>query len=157
MTATVYDRDWIAARIPHAGAMVLLDRVLEWDEQGIRCGTSSHRRDDNPLRAAETKKIGALCAIEYAAQALAVHSAFAAPAAARPRAGFLTSVRAVELHCPHLDDFDTELIVAAERLSGDANSALYRFSVSAGAQLVAAGRIAAVLDADRFGATGASA
>ena len=27
----IVDRAWIAARIPHAGTMCLLDRVLEWD------------------------------------------------------------------------------------------------------------------------------
>ncbi len=40
----------IAGLIPHAGAMCLLDGVLEWDEQRVRCVAHSHRDAANPLR-----------------------------------------------------------------------------------------------------------
>jgi hypothetical protein len=77
------DRQAIAARIPHQGSMCLLDTVLRWDAEEILCQTGSHLLADNPLRAAG--RLGVANAIEYAAQAMAVHGALLAGDAARPR------------------------------------------------------------------------
>ena len=41
------DRAGIAARIPHQGRMCLLDGVLEWDAERIRCCATSHRDPAN--------------------------------------------------------------------------------------------------------------
>ena len=41
-----FGRDDIARRIPHAGTMCLLERVLEVDAARIVCGADSHRRPD---------------------------------------------------------------------------------------------------------------
>ena len=38
------------AHIPHHGRMCLLDEVIEWDAQHIRCRSGTHRCADNPLR-----------------------------------------------------------------------------------------------------------
>lgn len=141
------DRDWIASRIPHQGRMCLLDGVESWDAEQIRCHAASHRAADHPLRA--HGRLGAACGIEYAAQAMAVHGALLAPAdGAAPRAGYLVSVRGVELHVTRLDDIAEDLTVSASRLSGSGDTILYQFSVRAAERLLLAGRAAVVTDAD---------
>jgi len=62
-------REAIAGMIPHAGAMHLLDGVLSWDADRIRCSSRTHRDRQNPLRM--DGQLSALCGIEYAAQAMA--------------------------------------------------------------------------------------
>lgn len=138
------DRAWIAAHIPHAGTMCLLDRVLEWDGGHIRCEAASHRAGDNPLRS--NGCLHAASGIEYAAQAMAVHGALCNAGAGRPRAGFLASVRGVELAVDRLDDIAGSLVIAAERLGGDGGSVLYGFVVSSEGKRLLAGRAAVILD-----------
>ncbi len=142
------DRADIAARIPHQGTMCLLDAVEAWDERAIRCRATSHRAADNPLR--EGGALPASSAIEYAAQAMAVHGALLAPPAAAPRTGFLASVRGVTLDTARLDTLDADLEIRAERVSGDDNNILYAFTVSAAGASVASGRAAVILDAGRL-------
>ena len=139
------DHAWLLAHLPHQGSMCLLDAVTEWDAQRIRCTASSHRAPDNPLRAHD--RLGAACGIEYAAQAMAAHGALLAAADNPPRAGYLASVRGVELHVARLDDIAADLEVEAERLSGDDNTILYGFRVSAAGRELLSGRAAVVLDA----------
>jgi predicted hotdog family 3-hydroxylacyl-ACP dehydratase len=141
----VLDRAWIAAHIPHQGSMCLLDVVREWSGEAITCTASSHTDPANPLRA--DGRLGAANGIEYAAQAMAIHGALLAGNDGQPRQGYLTSVRGVTLHAARLDDLAGELIVRAERLSGDANNILYQFSVSHADRCLLAGRAAVVLDA----------
>jgi predicted hotdog family 3-hydroxylacyl-ACP dehydratase len=61
----------IYARIPHAGAMRLLDAVLSWDKKSIHCSATSHADCRNPL--GEHGVLRNVHALEYAAQAIAVH------------------------------------------------------------------------------------
>lgn len=143
------DHAWLLAHLPHQGSMCLLDAVADWDAQRIRCTASSHRHTDNPLRAHD--RLGAACGIEYAAQAMAAHGALLAAADSAPRAGYLASVRSVELLVARLDDIATDLEVEAERLSGDDNTILYGFRVSAAGRELLSGRAAVVLDADKLG------
>jgi predicted hotdog family 3-hydroxylacyl-ACP dehydratase len=147
-------RDGIAQRIPHQGTMCLLDGVQAWDEESIRCEASSHVAPDHPLRA--QGRLGAACGIEYAAQAMAVHGALVAEsagagAAAAPRAGYLAGVRGVTLHVDRLDTVAGPLTVSAQRITGDANTVLYSFTVQAGAQALLSGRAIVVLDAAQIG------
>jgi len=146
------DRDWLLAHIPHQGSMCLLDQVDAWGSERIRCTASSHRAADNPLRA--HGRLGVACGIEYAAQAMAAHGGLLAATDTSPRAGYLTSVRGVELHVARLDDIEADLSVAAERLSGDDNIVLYGFSVSAGERVLLNGRAIVVLDAAKLGNPG---
>ncbi len=160
------DRQWIEQHIPHKGRMCLLDEVLAWDAARIRCRSNTHRAPDNPLRA--HGRLGAACGIEYAAQAMAVHGALiaaSAPLASTVSSdlrgsigatvGYLASVRNVALHVSRLDDLEEELIAAAERVTGDARTVLYEFSVSSAAGLLLSGRASIVVDA-AFGAQPAS-
>jgi len=149
------NRDDIACRIPHQGSMCLLDTVTDWDDSRIQCQASSHRNTDHPLRA--HGRLGAACGVEYAAQAMAVHGALMAEAAARtagatasstpPRAGYLASLRSVNLYVERLDTVPGPLTVSAERMTGDANTVLYSFTVQAGTQTLLSGRAVVVLDA----------
>lgn len=146
------NRDDIARRIPHQGSMCLLDTVLAWDNNLIRCEANSHRAPNHPLRA--HGRLGAACGVEYAAQAMAVHGALVAEAAAGenggsapPRAGYLASLRSVTLHVERLDTIAGPLTVNAERITGDANTVLYSFTVQTGAQTLLSGRAVVVLDA----------
>ena len=139
------DHAWLLAHLPHQGSMCLLDGVTDWDGQHIRCMATSHRDFANPLRAHD--RLGAACGIEYAAQAMAAHGALLAPADSAPRAGYLASVRSVELNVMRLDDIAADLEVEAERLSGDGNTILYGFRVSAAGRELLSGRAAVILDA----------
>lgn len=145
------DRAWIAAHIPHSGAMCLLDGVEAWDDTRIRCTATSHRDPRNPLRS--RGRLASACGIEYAAQAMAVHGALVDGGRgdgsndAQPRVGFLASVRGVEAHVARLDTFAAPLTIEAERLSGDGTSVLYAFTVRCGAQALLSGRAAVMLDA----------
>jgi len=133
------DRAWIERRIPHRGRMCLLDAVCAWDAGRIECATATHRAADHPLR--YHGRLGAGCALEYAAQAMAVHGALtgAGPhAAAAP--GLLTSARAVDLYVARLDDLEGELLVEACLLQSGADGALYDFSLRHADRLVARGR-----------------
>ena len=139
------DHAWLLAHLPHQGSMCLLDAVTEWDAQHIRCTASSHRHINNPLRAHD--RLGAACGIEYAAQAMAAHGAQLAAIHSAPRAGYLASVRGVELHVARLDDIAADLDIEAERLSGDDTTILYGFRVSAAGRELLSGRATVVLDA----------
>ncbi len=72
------NRDWIEAHIPHQGRMCLLDEVIEWSPERIRCRIGGHRAADHPLRS--HGRLGISCGIELAAQAMAVHGALIADA-----------------------------------------------------------------------------
>lgn len=145
LPATGLDHEGIACLIPHSGSMCLLERVLECDETHIHCQAMSHRRADNPLRTASG--LLSTAAIEYAAQAMAVHGALLTRGAGRQaRPGMLASARSVELHRLRLDDLEQPLDVRAERLAGDDRQLLYAFAVLHAGALVAAGRATVVLD-----------
>jgi len=143
------DRTWIERNIPHRGRMCLLDEIIEWDAQHVRCRSGTHRAADHPLRS--RGRLGIACAIEYAAQAMAVHGALAAGTGAAgnppPEAGFLAGLRDVRLHRLRFDDLEADLICDALLLAGDGGTALYEFAVTSGAQRLLSGRATVVFDA----------
>jgi len=139
------DHAGIAARIPHQGRMCLLDRLQHWDASGLHCTALSHRDPANPLRSAGGLLVP--CAIEYAAQAMALHGALVAGEGAPPRPGYLASVRGVQFNAARLDDRAGPLHVYAERQAGDATQILYRFTVRDDLRAVLAeGRATVVLN-----------
>jgi predicted hotdog family 3-hydroxylacyl-ACP dehydratase len=139
-------RDEIAALIPHAGAMCLLDGVMDWDAERIRCVSSTHRDASNPLRV--SGQLPAICGIEYAAQAMAAHGGLAGKTQRRPRAGFLATVRDVICHRGRLDDLEGDLVVEAVRMLGEENRVIYEFRLWVGEMQILSGRAAVVLDSD---------
>jgi predicted hotdog family 3-hydroxylacyl-ACP dehydratase len=143
------DAAGIAARIPHRGPMCLLDRMTAWDESRIECVAVNHRDPRHPLRSRSGLLSSA--AIEYAAQAMAVHGSLCAAAGGtKASPGFLASARDVRLATWRLDDLPPtspdELVVSAERQAADATRILYTFAVSHGGREVAQGRVAVVLN-----------
>ena len=114
--------------IPHAGAMCLLEQVVHCDETMICCTSRTHLDPDNPLRS--RNRLHAVCGIEYAAQAMALHGALMTPT--RAGSGYLASVRDVKWRATRLDDVEGELQIEATCLTADTNAAIYRFRVYAG-------------------------
>ena len=143
-------RGWIEAHIPHRERMCLLDEVVHWDDNGIRCSSGTHRDPHHPLRLGT--RLNAACGIEYAAQTMALHGALCAQAAGGPggsRAGFLASLRDVRLFVARLDDIAADLLCEATRIAGDSGSALYDFLVSAEQRPLLSGRATVILNAQR--------
>jgi predicted hotdog family 3-hydroxylacyl-ACP dehydratase len=137
------DHAGIAALIPHAGAMCLLHGVVDWDAERITCLARGQTDARNPLRVGDT--LPALCGIEYAAQAMAVHGGLTALEGRRPRAGYLASLRDVRSTRARLDDLD-ELTIEATRVMGDANNVIYEFKLHASDAPVLSGRATVILD-----------
>jgi predicted hotdog family 3-hydroxylacyl-ACP dehydratase len=127
MMKTLLNAADIAARVPHHGTMCLLHTLHESSDTHVLCSTTSHHAADNPLRSASG--LLACNAIEYAAQAMALHGAMTAAADAPPQGGRLASVRAVRLHVPRLDTIDGPLFVHVERMAGDVGQAMYQFAL----------------------------
>lgn len=143
------DRAGIAALIPHSGTMCLLARLDAWDAEHIACAATNHRDAAHPLRT--RSGLLAPVAIEYAAQAMALHGALIGQAAGKPVSpGYLASARGVRLQVLRLDDLPVaaidELSIEAVRQAGDARQILYAFSVHHAGRLLADGRAAVVLN-----------
>jgi predicted hotdog family 3-hydroxylacyl-ACP dehydratase len=130
----------VAGLIPHQGAMCLLDSVESWNEKGIVCNASSHRRPENPLR--DGAGLRGSCAIEYGAQAIAAHAGLMDGASGwRPRAGFLAAVRDVTVWVARLDDIEEALTVRADVVLRQDTGQVYEIAVTAGAQTILTGRV----------------
>jgi len=137
VSAARLGRDWLAANLPHAGAMNLLDAVVAWDSEHLTAVATGHTAASHPLRRGGELPIA--CAIEYAAQAAAAHGALLEARPSGP--GMLVAVRAVEFHASRLDDARPELRIAVEALGGGDTGVVYRFEVGAGPSVLATGRI----------------
>lgn len=136
----ILDRDAIARLVPHGGAMCLLHEVLEADAGSIRARAVGHRDAAHPLR--EGGVLPALCGLEYAAQAMAVHGAICEGGTKRP--GMLAALRDVELAVERLDDIAGDLTVDAHCLMSEGGRFLYRFQVRAGSRELLSGRATVV-------------
>ena len=109
--------------------MCLLDAVEQWDQTGITCRTSTHRDDRNPLRRGQA--LEAICGLEYAAQAMAVHVGLVEGRKDREGVGYLGSVKRLILRVERLDQWSGDLTVRAERVFGQEESFIYTFLISA--------------------------
>lgn len=118
--------------------MCLIEDVIKWNETFIECSTSTHRNPANPLRTAG--RLSAISAIEYAAQAMAIHGALVAKNHAKPAFGFLASLRNVQFEIDFLDHIEAPLAMRCHRLMGDEHSCMYDFSVMANDVVLVAGR-----------------
>ena len=130
----------IAALIPHAGSMCLLERIMHWDDSSVTLATTTHRNPDNPLGTASGLRAIHLC--EYGAQAMAVHGGLAAEARGeRALPGLLVSLRDVSLSCDFVQDLEGELMVEARRLHESDTAWQYAFRVLHAGVLLAQGRV----------------
>jgi predicted hotdog family 3-hydroxylacyl-ACP dehydratase len=123
-------RAQIMATIPHAGAMCLLDCVLDWDRVGIHCRSEQyHCADTHPLR--HNNRLAAVNLVEYGAQAAAVHAGLMAfEAKQQPRVeGLLVSLRDVTLPSEPVDTLAAPLDIYARRQMGGPQGMIYHFEV----------------------------
>ena len=134
---TVEER--VAALIPHAGTMCLLERIEHWDDSSVTVATTTHRNPANPLAGRSGLRAIHLC--EYGAQAMAVHGGLAASARGeRTQPGMLVSLRDVTLGCDFVQDLNGELFVEARRLHDSGTAWQYEFRVTHAGRLLAHGR-----------------
>lgn len=130
------ERDELCALIPHAGNMCLLDAVQAWDQQRIVCVSYTHRQLDNPLRRFHGKgqvagALASIHAVEYGAQAMAVHGGLLArESGAKAAPGYLAALRDVQLYGLTLDPIKGPLIVEAEQVLAGGGNLMYNLRVS---------------------------
>ena len=134
-------RTEVARLIPHQGAMCLLDRVVACDAGAIACLSSTHRDAGNPLR--RDGVLPAVCGLEYALQAMALHGAITA--GAPQGAGFLAALSGVEMRAARLDGIAGMLEVEATALSRESRGFIYGFAVRGEGRVLLAGRATVVL------------
>lgn len=116
--------------------MILLDTVESWTASDIVCITNSHRRAGNPL--CRAGMLPAYAAIEFAAQAMAIHGALNGNGEAR--AGVLGSVRHFRTLVASLDGIHDTLRVSASLRRGEARCAVYRFAIRTESTDIASGQ-----------------
>ena len=134
----------VRALLPHEGAMMLLERIDDWDRRQIRCTATSHRAPSNPLR--DGDRLPAIAGIEYAAQAIAAHGALVDGAALdRGSMGLLAGVRDVRLHTDRLDGPFPALMICATKLLGERQRAIYSFTIECESGLLLEGRATVVI------------
>jgi predicted hotdog family 3-hydroxylacyl-ACP dehydratase len=137
-SGTMIPHEDLCQLIPHAANMCLLDKVLCWDENSIHCQAVGHRSESHPLRG--KRGLASVHAIEYAAQAMAVHGSLLMPEGG-PRQGYVVALRDVQLQVRWLDELLNVLDIKAQALTQSRAAMIYRFQVSANRQVVAQGRI----------------
>ncbi len=124
----------IRGLVPHQGAMCLLDRALAWDGARILCETDRHGCPANPLR--REGMLPAVCGLEFAFQAMALHGALAVQGAPRPqKVGFVGALREVRIAVGRLDTIPGPLRIGAEALVLDTGGSVYRFEIRAAADI----------------------
>ncbi|MBR0672101.1 phosphotransferase [Neoroseomonas soli] len=141
MKALPATREAIARLIPHQGGMCLLDRVDSCDAEAIACAATSHRDAANPLR--RDGMLPAVCGVEYALQAMALHGALTEGA---PQGrGFVAALSGVEIAAARLDDVAGVLSVSATAMARESRGFIYRFAVEGEGRCLLSGRATVVL------------
>ena len=129
----------VAGLVPHQGVMCLLDYVESWSDDHIVCRATSHRRPDHPLRDG-SRRLRALCAIEYGAQAIAAHAGLLGQAST-PSTGFLAALRDVVVTTSFLDEIADSIVIRAQVRLRHETSRIYDIAVTAGKQIILTGRL----------------
>ena len=141
MTGLPASRAAIVALVPHQGAMCLLDQVEACDAGSIVCMATSHRDPTHPLR--RDGMLPAVCGLEYALQAMALHGALTAGAA--QGVGFLAALSGVVMATERLDDVAGELRIDATALARESRGFIYGFEITGGGRALMSGRATVVL------------
>lgn len=132
------EREFFRHLVPHAGRMLLIDRVISWDDRTLHASCRSHSSVDHPLR--QNGKLSVVHALEYGAQAMAVHGGLLAERSDEPIVdGFLAGARHLRFFRPRLDDLSGDLDVEVNMQHVQEGSLVYTFRVSASGQPVAEG------------------
>jgi predicted hotdog family 3-hydroxylacyl-ACP dehydratase len=128
----------IASLLPHAGAMVMPESVEHCDATRITCTTTRHRAPDNPLR--RDGRLPALCGIEFAAQAMALHGALRRVPPVALQHGRVVSVRDVVVSRRFLDDVRHALVIECRLEAATADVVAYAFTIDGGGETLLRGR-----------------
>lgn len=135
-------REAIARLVPHQGAMCLLERVESCDAEGIRCLSATHRDPANALR--RDGMLPAVCGLEYALQAMALHGALTAGGVAQAP-GYLSALRGVKSAAERLDDIAAPLEISATALVAESRGFIYRFEIAAAGRVLLSGQATIVI------------
>ncbi|HUF87515.1 MAG TPA: hypothetical protein VMM59_09040 [Thermohalobaculum sp.] len=120
-------------RMPHAGPMQLIERIVSADASGIRCLAKDHSAPTYPLRLDGCLHGG--CLVELGAQAAAAHTSLFASAGAHT--GLVLALSNLEIARDRVDTPE-RLTVLAALLQALGGGASYRVEVFSGAGLVVA-------------------
>jgi predicted hotdog family 3-hydroxylacyl-ACP dehydratase len=134
----------ISGLLPHAGTARMIERVVRWDRECLVAATTRHGAPDNPLR--KDGRLAAVHLAEFGAQAMAIHGGLLNRAdGVAPKPALLVSVRDFECTCDFVDDLPGELQITARVLLASAAGFQYSFEVRHAGELIASGRVAAML------------
>ncbi len=114
-------------RMPHRGAMLLLDRVIEDTETHVLVAAKDHRGANHPLR--RQGRLETLALVEIGAQAAAAHASLHGLGGAH--IGLLLGLRDLEIRGPSPDRLPPPLLARAERLEMAGPGARYRIALLA--------------------------
>ena len=117
-------------RLPHAGSMRLIDHVRELSPERIRVVATSHLDPANPLRGPDG--LAAVHALEYAAQATALHGAAGEGVLEAAPLRLLATVREASFGRDRLDDLTGPLEIEARLLAPIPGGAAFDVTVSCG-------------------------
>ncbi|MGM0516219.1 MAG: 3-hydroxylacyl-ACP dehydratase [Pseudomonadota bacterium] len=143
--AETLDAAGICGRLPHAGQVCQLERVLSCDTHSIACETRAHQRQDNPLR--HNGRLGPLVGVEMAGQAMALHLSLQAGAEGAGK-GMITRATGLRWQEERLDDLPTALLVRVECEAGVGEMARYRFAIEHAGTTVVEGSLSVLIDAN---------
>ncbi|MEM1382650.1 MAG: hydroxymyristoyl-ACP dehydratase [Pseudomonadota bacterium] len=121
-------------RMPHDGAMLLIETIEAADPNAIRCLMRDHDRPDFPLRV--QGRLHTVALVEMGAQAAAAHASIFG--IGEDHVGLLLSLSRVEIAVAEID-LPPPLAAEAERLADMPGGAAYRFTVSGGGTVLLTG------------------
>ncbi|MEM7744634.1 MAG: hypothetical protein AAF409_13085 [Pseudomonadota bacterium] len=130
MTEQATQLEIARARMPHRGAMQLIEEIAEIDATSIRCISTGHTAAGHPLRLDGVLYVSAL--VELGAQAAAAHASVHGMGGAH--AGLVLAMNDVEIHGIRVDAPRLEILATlAESIHG---AARYTFAVDGPARLL---------------------
>ena len=123
--------------LPHAGNMCLIDSVTHWTEGSIECFGSCN----NPVHPlSRNGQLSSTAAIEYAAQATAVHG-FLLASSGVVQFGVLAKLTDVSLHVAIIDRMQSPLHICAQLVARTERGCIYNFEVKGAGLSIASGRL----------------
>jgi predicted hotdog family 3-hydroxylacyl-ACP dehydratase len=123
--------------LPHAGDMCLIESVTRWEETSIECLGACNSIDHPLLR---NGQLPATAAIEYAAQATAVHG-FLLNNGGVVQFGVLAKLTDIALSATVIDPVHSPLQIYAELIARTDAACIYNFEVKGARLSIASGRL----------------
>lgn len=130
-------REAIEKMLPHAGDMCLIDSVTRWEKTSIECLGACDRTDHPLLR---NGQLPATAAIEYAAQATAVHG-FLLSHSGITQFGVLAKLTDISLSTRQIDQMHSPLQIYADLVARTDGGCIYNFEVKGGRLSIASGSL----------------